>query len=259
LDTSDKQLQLGRAIIFRSLLAASHRSVFDGILIARLVTCMLVLGTRRKLVKSHKNFRCPRVLNAGFGRLFPLRGRSCGVLVGTLVVLQRVGFDIFREASTNLSLLHRKRWGVDKFWHGWRERGGQEERGPLHRISFLVYSSMRCSPPLQILAYRALSVRCDWLIHSGSSKRMTRSISFWLRRTAGVFFWQGISILWVLNPYGKLSITYVQSTRFSETTVRSMRFQAIRSDSTRTKFYKCASVKMFGLWKLTDALPQSFV
>ena len=142
----------------------------------------------------------------GFGRLFPLQGRSCGVFVGTLVVLQQVSFNIFREASTNLSLLHHKRWGVDKFWHSWRKRGGQEERAPLNCISFLVYSSMHCSPPLQILAYRSLSVRCDWLIHSGPSKHMTRSISFWLRCTAGVFFWQGISILWVLNPYGKLSI-----------------------------------------------------
>ena len=28
---------------------------------------------------------------------------------------------------------------------------------------------------------------------------MAKSVSFWLQRTAGAFFWQSISILWALN------------------------------------------------------------
>ena len=57
------------------------------------------------------------------------------------------------------------------------------------------------------------------------------------------------------SDFIQLCYVYLQYMRFSGATVRSMRFQAIQRDSTRTIFHKCASVRMLGLWKLTDALP----
>jgi len=66
-----------------------------------------------------------------------------------------------------------------------------------------------------------------------------------------------------------LSILYdfAQSKRFDRTTLRSIRFHAIRSDSTSTLFHKSTSVKCpvygsasaeaLGLWKRTDAHPKT--
>ena len=51
---------------------------------------------------------------------------------------------------------------------------------------------------------------------------------------------------------GGVTLNCVQPIRLGEITVRSTRFQAIRSDSTRAIFHKCAFV---GIWKHTKMLP----